>query len=617
MKNIFISKHGSKFLTLLIGMAAVIVITSRFYFRMDVTEDDAYTLSSGSLAIAKKLPPQVTAKLYFTKSLKDMPVFVKQYAIRVEEVLREYALHSEGSLTIDVIDPKPDTDEEEWALRYGIQGVQLPSGENMMLGVVFIAGDIEETIPYLDPRKEEFLEYDLSEAMVNLRTDQKPKLGLLSSIPMSTPGIPGQGGGDEWALLSSLKNSFEVETLDPTTAEIKDDIKVLFLVQPQKLEDKTLYAIDQFVMRGGRLMVAIDPFSRVQLSSSPHGGMGQMPQSSGDLNKLFDAYGIAYDATQVVGDLDRGTQINAGGQRVIYPVYMTMLAEDISQDNKITSQLRQILFAEGGSLDVKKDAAIKMESLLTTGDDSGTIEGITLQFRQPADVAAEFKTDGKKRTLAAIYSGTFKSAFPTGAPEGGQSGEALKETKEENSIFVVADVDFMHDSNSVNKLRFGPQVLVSPRNDNLNLILNTAEFIGGNQDLISIRSSGQISRPFTKVLEIQKSAQQRWQKKEEELSSQLKTLQDKLSALQEQRTDGNRLSLSPEQQKEIERFREEEIRIRRERRIVRRNLREDIEALGHRVIAANMLITPLSFAGIGLFVFRRRSRREKEEKNHG
>ena len=192
----------------------------------------------------------------------------------------------------------------------------------------------------------------------------------------------------------------------------------------------------------------------------------------------------------------------------------------------------------------------------------------------------------------------------------------MKETKEENIIIVVADVDFMHDQNSVNKMRFGPQILMSPKNDNLNFILNSAEVLGGNQDLISIRSSGQISRPFTKVLEIQKKAQQRWQDEEEALSKELQTLQASLAELQQQRTDGNRLSLTPDQEKKIREFREEERRIKKRRREVRKNLREDIESLGHRLIAINLLGTPICVAGFGIMVFRNRTRREKEEKKN-
>ena len=617
-------KYGnltSRVAMVLVAITFIVIITSRFYFRLDVTEDGAYSLSDGSRSIAAKLEDKVDAKLYFSKSVKDMPVLIKQYGLRIEEVLREYAAASSGKLTIEVIDPRPDTDEEEWAHKYGIQGLPSQSGEKIFLGVVFLAAEQEVSIPYLDPRKEAFLEYDISEALVKLRTSKKPKLGLLSSLKMTgsppqMPGMPPQPGAEPWAIVSSLENSFELKELGQDTTTIDKDIQVLFVVHPKNLSDKTLYAIDQFVMRGGRLLVAVDPFSRVDLAMQGMANQGQMPQASSQFDKLFKAYGIEYAGSEVVGDLSRGTPISAGGQRVIYPVFMTMMPEDLNRKSKITSQLKQIMFAEGGSISLKKDAGHTFTPLLSTTADAGTIASMMLAYQRPQDVAANFKTKGEKKVLAARIQGKFSSAFGGVPPADADQSSKLSETKEENIVVVVADVDFFHDQNAVNKMRFGSQILVSPRNDNLNLLLNAAELLGGNQDLISIRSSGQISRPFTKVLEIQKAAQQRWQKEEELLSKELESLEKKLTELQKQRTDGNRMSMTESQQREIRKFREEERQVRKRRREVRKNLREDIENLGHTLIAINLLSTPLCVAGFGLVVYKRRSRREREEKNH-
>lgn len=611
---------GSRTMIVIVAIAAIAIITSRFYFRLDVTEDDAYSLSDGSLAIAKKLEEKVEAKLYFSKSFSEMPVMVKQYGTRIEEVLREYAAASNGKLSIEVIDPKPDTDEEEWALKYGVEGIPTQTGDNIFLGVVFLAADKEVAIPFLDPNKEQFLEYDLSEALVKLRTGKKPKLGLLSSLPVmgmgpQMPGMPSQPGSEPWAVVNGLKNSFEVVEVSKDAMNIDKDINVLFIIHPKGFDDKVLYAIDQFVMRGGRLLVAVDPFSRSEMAMQ-QGAPGRMPQLSSDLDKLFKAYEIEYKSSEVVGDLSRGTPISAEGQRLTYPIYMTMMPHDLNRKSKITSQLKQMLYAEGGSVASKKDSKHSFEALLTTTPDANTVQAMMLSFQRPGDVARNFKTTGEKKVLAARVQGKFKSAFDGNPPEGSENKSTLKESKEDNIIVVIADVDFMHDSNAVNKMRFGNQVLMSPRNDNLNFVMNAAELLGGNQDLISIRSSGQISRPFTKVMEIQRMAQQRWQKEEEALSKQLESLQAKLGELQKQRTDGNRLTLSSSQQAEIKKFREEERVIRKRRREVRKNLREDIESLGHRLIAFNLLGTPICVAGFGIVVFRRRSRREREEKNH-
>ncbi len=613
MKNL--GSNTSKLIILIVAIAAIGIISSKLYLRFDVTHDHAYTLSEGSKKIASKIERPVEAKFYFSKSVKEVPPMIKEYGKRIEDVLHEYAAASGGKITVDVIDPKPDTDEEEWANKYGIQGMQVGSGSNLYIGIVFLSGDKEIAIPYLDPRKEEFLEYDLSEALVKLRSGTKPKLGLMSSLPMSSPSHDPRMGDGDWAVLQMLKNSFDVTDLPSDTASIDPAINVLFVVHPKDLKDKTLYAIDQFVMNGGRLLVAVDPFSRVDLAQSQGMGMAGMASgASSDLKTLFAAWDIEYSSDQVIGDMSRGTQINTGVQNITYPVFMTLMDEDINRTHKITSQLKQLLYAEGGSVALKSGSSLKFEPLLETSGDAGDVAGPTLMFQPPDELAARFKGKGVKKTLAAVFSGKFKSAFAAGAPADATKGAELKESKNDNMVIVIADADFMHDSNAVNKMRFGPQIIMSPRNDNLNLVVNAAEFLGGNQDLISIRSSGQIARPFTKVLEIQKQAQARWQEEEDRLSKQLTDLQSKLAMLQRERTDGNRMQLTPSQQKEIEKFRDEERQIRQRRREVRKNLREDIENLGHRLVMANLLLTPTMVAGFGLIVFRNRSRREREEK---
>lgn len=602
-------------ITLVVALFAVAVISSRFYFRWDVTGDSAYTLSEGSLNIAAKLDRPVAAKLYFSKSLKDMPPMIKQYGERIEDVLLEYAAASQGKISVAVIDPRPYTDDEEWALKYGVQGIPTGNGDNLYLGVVFIAGSKEVAIPYLDPRKEEFLEYDLAETLLKLKTADKPKLGLMSEIP-----INGDSRMEKWAIMQSLENSFEVVTVAKDAGQIPKDVKVLFLIHPKDLADKTLYAIDQFVMAGGRLMVAVDPFSRVDAALSQQGGamiMNNQRSAGSNLQKLFNAWDIEFTAGQVVGDLARGTTINAGQERINYPLFMTLMEEDINDKHKITSQLRQILYAEGGGFSLKKDSPNKMTALVSTTPEAGEAAAAMLQFQQPGDVARTFRAGKKSFALAALVSGKFKSAFGGNPPSDAAKGPALKEAQEDGLVFVIGDVDFMHDGNAVNKMRFGPQVIMTPRNDNLNIVINAAEYLGGNQDLISIRSSGQIARPFTKVMEIQKNAQAKWQAEEERLSKELQDLQQKLGQLQRQRTDGNRFQLNASQQAEIDKFRAQERAIRKRRREVRKNLREDIEKLGHQLVLANLLIAPTLVSGFGVMAFRRRSRREKEEKTHG
>ena len=281
-----------------------------------------------------------------------------------------------------------------------------------------------------------------------------------------------------------------------------------------------------------------------------------------------------------------------------------------------------MLIAEGGSIAHKAGATSRFEPLITLSKDSGVIAGAMAAYMMPSDLARDLKSDGKEKVVAAMITGKFPTAFPSGKPavEGDTQANPSRPHKttndNETSIVVITDVDLFADGNAVDKFRFGQQIMVRARNDNLNFLVNAADFLGGSEDLIAIRSKGRIARPFDRVAEIQKNAQQRWQSEEEQLTSQLTDLQKKLNDMQAQRTDGNRYVLTAQQQSEITRFRDEERKVKQKRREVRKNLREDIEKLGRQVVAANMLFVPLAAAGLGVAMFLRRSRKYRKDR-HG
>lgn len=613
---------------LVVAIFCLNIIASRLFVRVDVTGDKVFSLSDGTRRILDKLDDDVTAKLYFSRSIKDLPVAIKTYATRVEEVLNEYAAHSKGRLSVEVVDPKPDTDEEEWAAKYGINGVRLPKGDQLFFGIVFVAGSREITIPYLDPRREELLEYDLSEALVRTFRKDQAKIGIMSSLPLMGAGpmamMQGEGG-ESWVFVDDLKRNFKVEEVATNVTEIPEGLKVLLVIHPKNLQDSALYAIDQFVMRGGRLIVAVDPMSRVDLEVSGRMAAmsGQMPSAASDLDKLFKAWGIEYNKAALVGDPTLATQINAGGQVLSYPLFMTLGKDGFSKDSVVTSSLNQMLIAEAGAFSLKEGSSYKFEPVISTTRDSGTVDAFKAMMSPPLELARELKTDGKQRAIAGILRGKFKSAYteapPAPATAEGQPKPAepkfpyKAEADSDAAILLIADVDFLYDANAADKFRFGNQVMVRARNDNLAFISNGADLLGGSEDLISIRSRGRIQRPFTRVAEIQRDAQMRWQNEEDKLTAELDGLQKKLQELQEQRTDGNRMMLSAAQQAEIANFREAERKARQRRREVRKNLREDVEALGRQLIAANLLVVPFATSLFGVGVFMRRARRSRSK----
>jgi len=613
-----IAKTGSGILVLIVALIALNIITSRLSGRIDVTENKIYSLSDGTEKILDKLEGEIVARMYFSRSLKELPVAIKTYATRVEEVLAEYSLKSGGKITAEYVDPEPDTDEEEWAIKYGIQPVRLPQGSNLYFGIVLIKGATEIVMPYLDPRREEFLEYDLSESLLGLSRTSKPKIGIMTSLNVISSGgqNPYARGDDSWVLATELKKNFEVENIDPGIGEISNDYSLVIVMHPKDADDSLQYALDQYVMKGGKLIVVVDPMSRFEMANqSPQAQMmgGAVQSASSDLPKLFSSWGIKYDPNQMVGDLSRGSNINAGGQVVNYPFFATFLGEDFSDGSVITNNLNQIVFAEGGFFAFDKSETLKFEPLVTSTKDSGLANSAMAGYLPPSEIIKNMKVDDKQYVMAGLLTGKFKSAY-SARPEFSEEDltkfpSAYKaEMDTEGAVMLIADLDMFTDGNSASVMNFGGQRLVQMRNDNLNFVFNAVDYLGGSSDLISIRSRGKLARPFTKVAEIQKDAQFKWKEKEEELSAELTRLQTELGKLQQQRTDGNRLALTAEQQDKIKSFREEERKIRKERRIVRKNLREDIESLGHKLIAINMLFVPFLVSALGLGVFMRRSK---------
>ena len=450
-----------------------------------------------------------------------------------------------------------------------------------------------------------------------MQQTNKPRAGVLSSLPvmgMSNPMAGSAGQSPGWVAIEGLKKSFEIEQVPATALEVSDELNLLIVIHPKDLSDKTQYAIDQYIMRGGKVMLFVDPFSRADLAMSSQAQMmGRMPSASSNVAKLFEAWGLKYNSQEIAGDLSTMMRVNAGGQLVSYPYFFTVSGEGISKSTVVSGNLNEILLAEPGKFEFDQSKGLSFEPIIQTSEQSGTANGMMAAYMNPADFSRQLKESKGKIAVAGFVKGGFKSAF-TEAPSYDKEEQApstpyIAESKSDQVVFVMADVDFMSDGNSVDQMRFAGQIITRLKNDNLNLVFNTADFLGGNDALINIRSSGRISRPFTRVQDIQARAQKKWKAEEEKLSSQLSGLQKKLNELQKQRTDGNILSMSADQQVEIKKFRAEERDVRKKRREVRRNLREDIEDLGFRLKLANLLVVPLLVIGLGVFVFISRQNR--------
>jgi ABC-type uncharacterized transport system involved in gliding motility auxiliary subunit len=639
-------KFGSKtfaIVLLLLGLVLVNYLASSVPVRIDATAESIYSLSSGTKAMLAKIEEPITIDLYFSKDASGLPIAYKNYAARVQEMLRQYVRASRGKLTLNVVNPRPDTPEEEKATASGLTPqVAQQGGEQFFFGLIVTQADQQKTIPAFTPQREQFLEYDLSKLIFSVQQLDKRKLGLLASLPLQGTSpqemqmmmMMRRQPQPSQMVVSELEQSFQILPVEPTATELPAGLDVLVVAHPQNLSPKLQFAIDQFLLGGKPVFLALDPSSQhFKRQSNPQQMMmgGGAQNVSSDLPTLLNAYGIQYDAQKVVGDLENATQVQTGGGGVArYPIWLTLRGtEAFNQKSLPTAQLKSAMFIEAGSLAKKEGSDVTFTPLIETSAQTGDIASMMLQFAQPDDVAKQITPSGKK-TIAALVTGKFKTAFPDGPPkdekpaddaarkddtkkeepkkEEPTPADSLKESKGTSTLFVIADTDWLFDDYSVRKFNFFGQTAAEPFNDNLALAANTIEFLGGSQDLISIRGKGTSLRPFTVVRKMEAAAQKQYQAKLSELDARLQQVQTKLSELQGKKGEGNRLVATPEMAKAIEDFQKQQATMRGERREIRRALREDIDRLENKLLIVNLLATPLLVGAFGLWFYRARKK---------
>jgi len=612
-------------LILLAILIAANVIVSNLRARVDLTEENLYTLSDGTRNVLNDLERKVTLKLFFSSSDAAVPVQLKSYADQVMDLLQEYRKASGNKVKVEEYDPKPDSDAEEWAQKYGIQGQQLGlMGPVIYFGLVVVAGDAEQLVPALDPRTQQMLEYNLTRTIYRVTHPKKPVIGVMSSLPvlgqappMMMPGQP-PPQSQPWMSFADLRKDYDLREVDPNVNTIGDEISALVLVHPKQLAPKTLFAIDQFVLKGGRLMVFVDPLCIADLESQPQASPYQRPSASSDLPDLFRAWGVGYNAAEVVADMSAATRVRGAGNRVEDSlVWLTLGRAHINRDDILTTQLENVLLPLAGSFTDMTSDDITFTPLMHSSAESGRVNAMSAQFGAEA-LRREFRKGGTALPMAVRLNGTFKTAFPGGAPENpGAAGAEEEEAAEqestslqsgESAVILVADVDMLGNRFCVQEVNFLGMRGHQPINDNLNFLANAIEQVGGSSDLIGIRSRGTFSRPFDRVLALEQKARNAWQTREQELTRSLQETQQQLREMQSQKESSQRFILSPQQQAAIAQFRSRELEIKKELKEVRKNLRRDIEMLGIRVKAINIALMPLLVAlgGVGYGLARRK-----------
>ena len=622
------SVSGTVGVVLVLGiLIAVNVIFSRVSaMRLDLTEENLYTLSDGTRSMLRSLDRDVTLKFYYSRSAESMPIPIKQYAQRVDDLLGEYGAESGGRVVVETFDPRPDSDEEEWAQKYGLvsQGLSMLGGEGFYLGIAAISGAQEAAIPFLDPGAEPRLEYLVTRLIYDVTRTERPKIGVMSSLPvMGTPQMPfgappQQQPPPKWMFVTELENFYDVVEVTPSAESIDEDLTALIVLHPKTVSDKTLFAIDQFVMKGGRLMALVDPMCMSDTAPGPN--QFGPPQSSSDLNRLTRGWGVELKTGEVVGDLKAATQLNVGGGRVDRVIsWLSLQGELIDRQEVATSSLEFLMMPFAGAFTTNAVEGLEMARLAGSSSESGLLNTFQAMGASAATVESLNRQD--PMPLIVRLQGTFPSAFPEGPPAtDGDTPEDDASPEEETSehlaqgttnsvVILVSDADMLADQNCVRTMSIFGQRLAEPINDNLNMILNFAEQLCGSDALIGLRSRGRYQRPFTRVQELQQKAQAQWQLEEQKLQSKLQEVQSRISELQRSKQADQKYILSPEQQAEIERFNDERFNTRQQLKEVRKNLRGDIERLGVWVKGINIAAVPLLVAVFGITrgVRRRRS----------
>ena len=621
-KSNLLSRFGTGLaglLVLLVIIGAANLIIANLRLRVDLTAERLYTLSTGSKQVLGKLENDVTLKFYFSASSAEMPMGLKTYANQVQDLLKEYELAGKGRVALEAYDPKPDSDSEEWAQRYGIEPQQTnPFGQPVYFGLVAVCGETEAVIPGFNPRTEATLEYDITRLITRVAWPEKPVIGVLSSLSvLGAPQNPmmmmrRQQQDQGWTAFRELRKDYTVREIQADAEAIDADIKALIVVHPKNLEDKALFAIDQFVLRGGRLIVCVDPFNIADFEANQQQNPMMMQMGGGQagpstLGKLFDAWGVTFDTAKIVADLSAATKLNSGNGRVEdNPAFLSLGTANMAKDDLLTAQLSQVMLPFAGALSANTPKEITFTPLITTSTDNAClVDQMNAQFGMSA-MRAQLKPDGAQRTLAARLQGTFKTAFPDGLSTNGTAAAATNAapahlTSGTSTVMLFGDADFLNDRFCVQVMNSLFGQIAQPINDNLTLFGNTVEQFAGREELIGVRSRGQFNRPFVKVDQLEVKAMKQWQAEEERLEAALQETQQRLADLQQKKSGNERLILSKEQQAELEQFRKTQAETRKQLKEVRKSLNKDIERLGLSLKVVNIALLPLLVIGFGLF----------------
>jgi len=602
--------------------------------RVDLTQQHLYSLSQGTRTMLGDLKEPVRFRFFMSSGLTKQAPQIAAFAGRVRTLLDSYAAAAGGNIVLEVIDPRPFSEEEDRAVAFGIDSFTGTGGERLFFGLAATnSTNGQSTIRAFAPDREAFLEYDLTRLVSELGRRGKPVVALLDGIGLA--GNP-MMRLPEQQVLSQMKQFFDVKPLSGDVEKLPDDTRVLMVVHPQDLTEKTLFTIDQWVMAGNPAMIFVDPIAENQLG--PRGV--PPPNRTSNLEPLFKAWGVKFDTARAIGDPDYAleTERNVGGRSVTSQnlPWIALRGDALTRDEAILAQLSAIVMTTAGAFETTKDG-VALRPLLQASSAAVTLDAALAGDRNgdPRRLLVSLSKAPKPPILAARLTGTLDSAYPDGLktdekkPDGPKADEEkadevkkdeakpaanpLKKSAKPANVILVGDADMLMDRNWIQMHSlFGQQVAQAFAN-NGDFVINAIEQMAGGAALSDLRGRGVSWRPFELIQRMEAEADSRFRAKEQELTTQLKDTEQKLSQLPKA-AEGSNDVLTPEQTKTMEGFRTQLLAIRSELRDVQFALRRDVDHLKNLVTAVNVGVLPVTVGFVALAFGLRRSRRPLPKK---
>ena len=624
----------------------VLVISSLPSVRIDLTQDDLYSLSPGTKNIVSNLQGPLEIMFFYSESATEDTPQIRTYANRVQELLREIVIASNNRISLSIIDPQPFSEEEDLATQFGIQAVPISQGApGIYFGLVVAQpedreinpqGRAAETLPLIRPELEQFLEYEFMKLITKVNQPDLQVVGLLTELDIDGGFDPVAGQATaQWMIMDIIRQLYAVQRVDKSAEEIDEEIDILMIVHPQGLSEQMLYAIDQFVMRGGKTMVFLDPNADSMVSRTQQGNLIPAGMSS-ELPGLLEAWGIEFPREKVLTDNELALRVSMGqGQRPI--AHLGMLGAQrnfLTQSDSVTSRLETINMSSPGVIRQAAGASTRFEALIVSSSDSMLMDaGLLEDVTDPSILFDEFVSEGISHTIAARISGVIETAFPDGRPivevealdeeitalneedtaaaEEEPTPEHLGSSNSEVNILIFADTDMLGDRMWVQVGQFMGQRIPRPFSNNGDMVINALDNLSGGADLSSIRGRGTYSRPFTKVIQLQRQADDRLRVEEAELLDRLAEAEAALAELNQDENGELIGQVTPEIQAEVDRFNEQMLETRRSLRDVQYQLTEDIEQLGANLKLINTALIPMLLSLLALLLSYLRAKRRK------